>query len=170
MIIRRLIRIMGGICILFALVGFFPAMGDIFMTLYYRDVITNYAKYGKKYIEIDSLTYMNTDGNDNPRVDGYSKQLNNYKTIILFDKSSNDSDYFGNENGPLKGFVWYRKGIDFAFPAKKEDTIFPVKEYIYKNLKIPLLWLFSIIIAFISYKISKKSKLFKKVNEDEQNN
>ncbi|WP_345144701.1 hypothetical protein [Flavobacterium ginsengiterrae] len=113
---------------------------------------------------------MNTDGNNNPRIDGYSKQLNNYKTIILFNKNSNERNYFKDEKGLLKGFVWHRKGVDFAFPAKKEDSVFPVKKYLRKNLKIPILWLFSIITSFITYKISTKSKLFKNISEDEPSN
>ncbi|PAM95282.1 hypothetical protein B4N84_08390 [Flavobacterium sp. IR1] len=109
------------------------------------------------------------DGNDNPRVDGYSKELNNYKTIILFEKQTTQDNLSIDKNGSLQGFVWYREGINFAIPANKQDKKFPLKKYIYKNLKIPILWLFVIILTFIIYKISKNSTIFKTNNNEENN-
>ncbi|KAF2336120.1 hypothetical protein [Flavobacterium nitrogenifigens] len=156
---RRWVRLIGAFSTFFALIGFFPAIGDIGTILYYKDIYIHYDKYQKKHIVIDSLTYLNTDGNDKPRVDGYSKDLNNYKTIILLDKNRNEEseiDSLGNAHMD----VWHRNGIDFAYPAMKKDKMLPAKKIFYQKAKVPLLWLLSIIITFIMYKIMKKSKLF----------
>ena len=172
MILRRLVRLIGIFSLLFVLIGFFPAIGDICSALYYKDIYVNFDKYHKRYILIDSLTYMNTDGSDTDRVDGYSKELNNYKTIILFGKIKRDNHDISlgvDSVGNLNRYVWYRKGIDFAIPGKKNKKEFPIKDFLYKNLKIPVFWFLAIIVSFMTYKISKKSKLFKKVNENENN-
>lgn len=171
MILKKLIKLIGIFSVLFALIGFFPSMYNIFSTFYYRDVILNYYKYEKKYIVIDSLQYINNDGSDADKVNGYAKQLNNYKTKILFGIIKKGERIEGmDDNGVLRRFIWYRDGIDFAFPAEKQDKLFPVKKYIYTELKIPFLWLTSLLIFFLVYKISKKSNLFKQANEDEKNN
>lgn len=144
---------------LFALIVFFPSMYNIFSVLYYKDIIINYENYEKKYITIDSLDYINNNGSDVDKVNGYSKQLNNYKTKILLGKIINGTNVRMegmDDKGIVRRFVWYRSGIDFAFPAKKEDTIFPAKNYLHKKLKIPTLWLLSLITSVVTYKISKK--------------
>lgn len=166
MILRRLIRIIILVSILFALIGFFPSMHNIFSVFYYKDVVVNYEKYQKKYVVIDSLDYINNNGSNYDKVNGYSKQLNNYKTKILFGKiikGSNVRMEGMDDKGIIRRFIWYRPGINFAFPANKEDKVFPAKKYLYTNLKIPSLWLLSIIISLVTYKISKRSKLFKQV-------
>lgn len=157
---RRWIRLIGAFSTFFALIAFFPVIGNIATILYYNDIYINHEKYQKKRIVLDSLTYMNTDGNDNPRVDGYSKDLDNYKTIILLNKARNEKseiDSLGNTHI----YVWHRKGIDFAYPAKKQERAIPFKQIFYQNAKVPFLWLLAAIITFITFKTITRNKLFK---------
>ena len=166
---RRWIRLIGAISTFFALIGFFPAIGDICTILYYSDIYTNQNKYQKKYVVVDSLTFTNTDGNDRPRVDGYSKDLDNYKTIILLNKSRDEegkTDSIGN----IHMYVWHRNGIDFAYPAKKEDENIPIKKIFYQKAFVPFFWILSIIITIVMYKIMKKSKFFKGFNHEKKIN
>jgi hypothetical protein len=157
---RRWIRLIGAFSTFIALIGFFPVIGNISTILYYNDIYINPDKYQKKCIVLDSLTYLNTDGNDNPRVDGYSKDLDNYKTIILLSKARNEEskiDSLGNTHI----YVWHRKGIDFAYPARKEEKTIPYKQIFYQKAKIPFFWLLAVIITFIMFKITTRSRLFK---------
>lgn len=144
---RRWIRLIGAFSTFFALITFFPAIGNIATILYYNDIYINHEKYQKKRIVLDSLTYMNTDGNDNPRVDGYSKDLDNYKTIILLNKARNEeSETDSLENTHI--YVWHRKGINFAYPAKKQERAIPFKQIFYQQAKIPFFWLLAVVIYF----------------------
>ncbi|WP_123912047.1 hypothetical protein [Flavobacterium sp. AJR] len=155
---RRWIRLIGAISTFFALISFFPAIGDICTILYYNDTYINYDKYQKKHIVMDSLAYFAPDPES--RVDGYSKDLDNYNTIILLNKSRNEESVT-DSIGKTHLYVWDRKGIDFAYPAKKEDKTLPARKIFYQKATIPFFWLFSILITFIMHKIIKKSKLFK---------
>lgn len=107
---------------------------------------------------MDSLAYFAPDPES--RVDGYSKDLDNYNTIILLNKSRNEESVT-DSIGKTHLYVWHRKGIDFAYPAKKEDKTLLARKIFYQKATIPFFWLFSILITFIMHKIIKKSKLFK---------
>lgn len=168
MILRRLTRLIGVFCVLFVLIGFFPVVGDFFSAFYYRDIYINHNKYKKKLIIIDSLAYENTDGSNTDNIRGYSKELNNYKTQVLFGHIRNDLDVRMegmDDNGNLHRYVWYREGMDTAYPGEKGDKVFPIETFISKKSKIPVLWLLTIFISLLTYKISTKSKLFKDVKE-----
>ncbi|WP_194138823.1 hypothetical protein [Flavobacterium hungaricum] len=155
---RRWIRLIGAISTFFVLIGFFPVIGNICTILYYNDTYINSEKYQKKYVLIDSLEYFSSD--PEARVDGYSKDLNNYKTIILLNKDRDEESKI-DSTGNAHMYVWYRNGIDFAYPAKKEDKSLPAKKIFYQKAAIPFFWLLSIIITVLMYKIIKNSKLFK---------
>lgn len=154
---RRWIRLIGAISTFLALICFFPAIGDICTILYYNDTYINYAKYQKKHIVIDSLEYFA--GDPESRVDGYSKDIDNYKTIILLNKTRDEESEIDSV-GNIHMDVWHRNGIDFAYPARKEDKTLPAKKIFYQRAKVPLFWFLTILITFIMHKIMKKSKIF----------
>ena len=166
---KKIIGYISVFTLLFSLICFFPIVLHFIFIFRDRDLLFNHEKYSNKLIVIDSLNYTNMDGSNADRVDGYSKDLNNYKTMILFGNIRNDNNIRMEgmeDNGVLRRFVWYRKGIDFAYPADNADKEFPIKKYVYDRLKFPSVWFFSIILTIF---LSKKFKQLKKI-EDEENN
>ena len=166
---KKLVGYISVVTLLFSLICFFPIVLHFIFLFRDRDLLINHEKYRNKFVVIDSLDYTNMDGSDASRLDGFSKQLNNYKTIILFGniKSDNHDMSLGVDSvGNLNRYVWYRKGIDFAYPAKKYEKKFPIKNYVYDRLKFPLLWFLSV---FLTIFLNKKYKQLKK-NENEKNN
>lgn len=166
-------KIFGYISVVSALISmicFFPMVLHFMFVVRDRDLLFNYDKYINKLVVVDSLQYMNMDGSNADRVDGFSKELNNYKTMILFGNIKRDSDYLSKgieHNGRIKRHIWYRQGNDYAYPVGENvnEYKFPIKNYIYDRLKFPFLWFFSIFLAFYLNKITKI-----KNNENNENN
>jgi hypothetical protein len=166
---KKLVGYISVVTLLFSLICFFPIVLHFIFLFRDRDLLINHEKYSNKLVVIDSLEYTNMDGSNADRVDGYSKELNNYKTMILFGNIRNDDDIRMDgmdDSGVLRRFVWYRQGIDFAYPANKYEKKFPIKNYVYDRLKFPLLWFLSI---FLTIFLHKKYKQLKKI-ENEKNN
>lgn len=164
---KKLIGYISVLTLLFSLVCIFPVLLSLIYIIRDRDLLINYEKYIKKSVLIDSLNYTNMDGSDTDRVDGYSKELNYYKTTILFGdikRNQNIGDEEMDDNGAFKQYVWYKKGEDFAYPANKKDKKFPIKDFIYHKIKIPLAWMFAI---FLTLLLNKKYKqLNQSINEN----
>jgi hypothetical protein len=131
------------------------------ITTEYRDVLLNSEKYIKKEVVIDSLEFNDLDGSDYEDVSGYSKYLNDYKTEIILGSVRDENvsqDLKMNENGNLEKYVWYRDQVNIAYEAKEEDKIFPIKEFIYKKIKILILWIISLIFIILFYRKIKTKK------------
>jgi hypothetical protein len=165
--IKKIIGYTSVLTLLFSLICIFPVILNFIYIIRDRDVLINYKKYIKKTVLIDSLNYINMDGSDTDRINGYSKELNNYKTVILFGdiKRNQSVSHEGmHENGSFKQCVWYRKGEDFAYPANKKDKKFPIKNFISDKIKLPLAWIFAL---FVTILLNKKYKqLNQSVNEN----
>lgn len=161
--IKRLTGIIAIPFFLFSLIAIFPVSLDIGYLIRDRDVLINYKKYEKKYILIDSIVFSDLNGSNASRVDGYSKELNNYKTTILFGsiKDDNYTDELGmKDDGDAYKYVWYRDHINKAYPGEEKDKIFPVRKKLYSLISIPLAWLFSVFISYLLYKFAEKRGMF----------
>jgi hypothetical protein len=156
------------VLIMLNLIVILPSLGNLLSIITtHKDILLHYEKYLKKEIVVDSLKFSDLDGSDYEDVSGYSKFLNNYKTEIILGsvKDDNVSEDLGmKENGELKMFLWYREGINIAYPAKKEDIKFPIRNFIYKKIKFSILWLLTTIIIILMYKKIKHENKNKNFN------
>ena len=143
----------------FILIGFFPMITDLIILMRNKELTVNYQNYIKKNILIDSLSYFDNDGANATNVYGYSKELNNYKTEVLFGIREN---YSVIENSRFD--VWYKKGSKYAYPANKKDLVFPIKSFLFNSLKLPVIWIISLSIFIYLYKIATKKGMFNKKN------
>ena len=137
------------------LISFFPMILDLIFLIRDREVVCKHNEYKKKNIVIDSLHFGNPDGSDVTRVDGYSKNLDNYKTIIIFGqiKDNEISKKTGmDKNGIIKTDIWYREKSKNAYPAKKNDDSFPIFNFLFLHIKLPLIWIILLLINIFLYK------------------
>lgn len=143
------------------LISLFPMILDLIFLARDRDVLCNYNEYKKQNVVIDSLSFNNPDGSDVTRIDGYSKSLDNYKTIIIFGQIKNDeiSKKTGmGINGVIKTNIWYRGESKYAYPAKTNDISFPINSFLFARLKLPIIWIVLLLINIFLYKKLNKNE------------
>jgi hypothetical protein len=134
---------------------FFPSVVSIINFFGNRDIVFNYIKYQKKEVNVDSLIYLDSEGTNTENVYGYSKELDNYNTEILFGSIHDDSIGYKlniDSTGIAKKLIWYRKGSKKAYPAKKNDNEFPINKHLTKIFTLPVLWLISTILLILFWK------------------
>ncbi len=152
--IKKIITI---ISFLVLLISFFPMIVRVIHLYRDRNLIFESQYYKKVNIEIDSLD-SNTDGNAN-FVYAYSKELDNYKTEIIFGTITDENyDKIINydKNKKLIKNVWYKKGEKFAYPYYTNYDIFPIYEFVFNSSKLIIIWIISLFLFKYFYKLSKK--------------
>ncbi len=163
------LKILFVILVLFDLIAFLPSVGVVLsLANQHGDLLMNSKSYIAKEIIIDSLIFEDLDGSNYEDVSGFSKQLNNYKTeIVLGSVRDNyvDKDLGIDSNGKLKKNVWFHNKHKYAYLSKKKEKEFPIKEFILKKVKLPLLWIISIIVTVFMQKYIKFNNRSKLTNE-----
>ena len=144
------------------LICVFPMILDVIFLIRDRDLIINHTKYKKENVVIDSLSFNNPNGSDATRIDGYSKELDNYKTRIIFgqvkdNQISNKTRM--DEKGIIKTDIWYRKKSKYAYPADANDLFFPINKFLYSRISLPIIWIVFLIINFLLYKKIRNNKI-----------
>lgn len=137
----------------------FPMFVSSLNLIEWRDFIFYYEEYKKTYAEIDSINISHSRGaTETMTFRGYSKDLNEYKTTIEFGTISftKFNSYFYELDNKRYAYIWYRKESEYAYPAKKEEAQFPIKEYLNENLMLFPYWILSFIINRICRFIMKK--------------
>lgn len=156
---------------IFSFIGVATIIDFIIVVQEYSKVFTHEKEFQKKIIKVDSLQMTDLGDNDNSTMYGLSKELNNYKTTIKFgsyisgktDKSwferskvENDSTQIGDYNETQFHYLWVKDDFKSAFPALAIEKYFPVKQRIFEELYLFILWIISIVMTFIIYKIGNK--------------
>ena len=147
------------ISLLVNIIMFLPVVLNFIFLVRDRDIIINYREYDRKNICIDSIRFEDNEGVNTEWVYGYSKQLNNYKTIILFNsiKEKELRNEIGmDENGKITRDVWFREKFKYAYPANNSDKVFPIKPFIFNYIKLPLIWITIIMLSILLYRAVKK--------------
>ena len=122
-----------------------------------RDVLINSEKYKKVNVVVDSIIDINSEGSTDGEIYGFSKELDNYKTEIIFGTIMDD-DYpekLGLDS-LKKRHVWFRKGKRWAYPANSEDKYFPIRGFIYKKIKTSLIFLILMCLTICFFKRTNK--------------
>ncbi|MEG1589267.1 hypothetical protein [Chryseobacterium sp.] len=156
---KKLLKIVIVIISFLLLICVFPMILDIIFLIRDRDIIINHTNYKKKNVVIDSLSFNNPNGSDATRIDGYSKELDNYKTMIIFGQTKDNqisNKTKRDENGIIKTDIWYREKSKYAYPATATDFSFPINKFLYSKLSLPIIWIVFLIINFLLYKKIKK--------------
>lgn len=124
-----------------------------------KDFIFHRKEYKKIYTEIDSVNISHSKGaTEIMTFTGHSKELDTYKTAIEFGTISwaKFNSFFYEENDKRYAYVWYSKKSEYAYPAREEETQFPLKEYLSENLELLPYWIMLFIISRICNIIIKK--------------
>ncbi len=157
------------ILILFDLIGFPPSVGVLLSLInQHNDILINSKNYIKKEVVIDSLIFEDLDGTNYEDVSGFSKQLNNYKTEILLGSVRDDFvnyDLGFDSKGKLIKNVWFHNNHKYAYISEEKQELFPVREFIFKKVKLPLLWIILIILTIFIQKQVKFNNQSKSTNE-----
>ena len=96
----------------------------------HRDMIFNPDTYTKRFVTLDSVIYSTTKGaRDYPR-HAYSNQVNKGKTTIEIVNIEKGTfyNYVQKENDKNYIYIWYKPNEEYAYLAKKEETIFWYKQ------------------------------------------
>ena len=51
-----------------------------------------------------------------------------------------------DKNGIIKTDIWYREKSKNAYPAKKNDDSFPIFNFLFLHIKLPLIWIILLLI------------------------
>lgn len=167
----RIIRIIHAVALIGLVLVTFFLLAGIFNIVMNLDVVIHHSEYKKKEIVVDSMYYSTNFGYDLDgeavfSAIGYSKELNNYNTKIDFGMTimSTLSQYekpLINEENDTIGYhyhikVWYRDNGNKAFLAKAEESQFPIKKRLKKELKLLPYWVILLIVSRICTVITKK--------------
>ena len=159
--VRRIIGI--SYLLSFLLIGIIamPILANIFTLIQRNDILISPSSYQKKTILMDSIDFYRHKSRAISPI-GYAKELNNYKTKIIFEKNAqvenfSDSSYFKNDKKNYMVQVWYKKGSKYAYPTKKTEKIFPVKRYIIRYLDLLPFWILCFLLNRIIKYIMDKS-------------
>lgn len=158
-------RIIGITYILtFLSVGFlsFPLIVATLNVLQQKDFIFNYKEFTKIYTEIDSVDIRHSKGaSDIMTFDGYSKELDAHRTTIKFGtiNLAKFNSFFYEENDKRYAYIWYRKESEYAYPARKEETQFPIKECLNEHLVLLPYWVILLITNRVCSIIIKRYRL-----------
>ena len=109
----------------------------------HRDMIFNPDTYTKRFVTLDSVIYSTMKGTPRYPRQAYSNQVNKGKTIIEIVNIEKGTfyNYVQKKNDKNYIYIWYKPNEKYAYLAKKEETIFPVEEYLrdHRNLIIAFL-------------------------------
>lgn len=147
-----------------------PLLAGIFTLIQNNKVIFFPSTFEKRWVKIDSIYMGVKKGGDHFTIIGYSKELNNYNTQIIFGYTTNKAFlsyvYIPNKeiysgNNIYNLYVWHNPNNKYAYPAKKEDKIFPVKSYLKHYLKFLPFWLILLLLnrggAYVVRKYEKEN-------------
>ena len=157
----KILKIVTIILGLFIVIGIFPVVLNFIFFIRDRDVFLNYELYENRIITIDSLSFYDPEGADVTRIDGYSKELGDYNVTIIFGqvKNSEISEVTGmDKNGKIIRNVWFSEKSKYAYPANKSDKVFPIKTFLFNYIKLPMVWVATILLSTLLYRISKREK------------
>jgi len=114
----------------------------------HRDMIFNPDTYTKRFVTLDSVIYSTTKGAPQYPQRAYSNQVNKGKTIIEIVNIEKGTfyNYVQKENDKNYIYIWYKPNEEYAYLAKKEETIFPVKEYLHDDRNLIIVFLATIIL------------------------
>ena len=114
----------------------------------HRDMIFNPDTYTKRFVTLDSVIYSTMKGTPRYPQRAYSNQVNKGKTIIEIVNIEKGTfyNYVQKENDKNYIYIWYKPNEEYAYLAKKEETIFPVKEYLRNDRNLIIAFLATIIL------------------------
>ena len=114
----------------------------------HRDMIFNPDTYTKRFVTLDSVIYSTMKGTPRYPRQAYSNQVNKGKTIIEIVNIEKGTfyNYVQKENDKNYIYIWYKPNEEYAYLAKKEETIFPVKEYLRDDRNLIIAFLATIIL------------------------
>ncbi|WP_375604868.1 hypothetical protein [Flavobacterium davisii] len=161
MLTKKMIRIISIPFFLFSLLGIFPVFFSLTTIIRDRDLLINYNEYQKKYVLIDSIICTDNEGTNSSWVYGFSKELNNYKTKIYFGSIKDDDlseKIETSKKGYIYKYVWYRYCTTKAYLGEKSQIKYPIKSHLFNILRLPVLWVVSLLICYIFIEIEKKEK------------
>ena len=114
----------------------------------HRDMIFNPDTYTKRFVTLDSVIYSTTKRGPHYPQRAYSNQVNKGKTIIEIVNIEKGTfyNYVQKKNDKNYIYIWYKPNEKYAYLAKKEETIFPVKEYLHDDRNLIIVFLATIIL------------------------
>ena len=114
----------------------------------HRDMIFNPDTYTKRFVTLDSVIYSTTKAAPHYLRQAYSNQVNKGKTTIEIVNIEKGTfyNYVQKENDKNYIYIWYKPNEEYAYLAKKEETIFPVKEYLRDDRNLIIVFLATIIL------------------------
>ena len=114
----------------------------------HRDMIFNPDTYTKRFVTLDSVIYSTMKGTQRYPRQAYSNQVNKGKTTIEIVNIEKGTfyNYVQKENDKNYIYIWYKPNQEYAYLAKKEETIFPVKEYLHDDRNLIIAFLATIIL------------------------
>jgi len=114
----------------------------------HRDMIFNPDTYTKRFVTLDSVIYSTTKAARHYPRQAYSNQVNKGKTTIEIVNIEKGTfyNYVQKENDKNYIYIWYKPNEKYAYLAKKEETIFPVKEYLRDDRNLIIAFLATIIL------------------------
>jgi hypothetical protein len=151
---------------LIAAIGILPSILATYNLVKNYEYYTNIDEYKKMYVMIDSANYESGGIGSKRGIESlicYSRDLNNYKTPISYNITIiNDQEKNINWNidGKTFQYIWYKKRINYATPANKEDKVFPRNKHLFYRIWLPILCFISIFLTCTLNKIAEKSGLY----------
>ena len=114
----------------------------------HRDMIFNPDTYTKRFVTLDSVIYSTMKGTPRYPRQAYSNQVNKGETTIEIVNIEKGTfyNYVQKENDKNYIYIWYKPNQKYAYLAKKEETIFPVKEYLHDDRNLIIVFLATIIL------------------------